>query len=149
MRPFIALLIAFCIHATPLFAADSPKLSAEEQEVINVSKSLGDAANRRDYKAWSRFVADDCIFSDDDGVLLTKSQLIEHLKAVPTEYDHGVDPRDYIVHLYGNVAVVSSRVTDHEQFTDADIISECVGRRHLSNKMVPGCSLRANGLSCR
>jgi hypothetical protein len=43
---------------------------------------------------------------------------------LPTAYDHGVDPRDYVVHWYGDTAAVNSRVTDHEQFTDSDIISE-------------------------
>jgi ketosteroid isomerase-like protein len=80
--------------------------------------------NRRNFAAWSRQVADDCLFSDDDGILQTKARLMEHLMKLPTAYDHRVDPRDYVVHLYGDTAVVTSRVTDHEQFTDSDIISE-------------------------
>ena len=79
---------------------------------------------RRSFAAWSRQVADDCLFSDDDGILQTKARLMEHLMKLPTAYDHGVDPRDYVVHLYGDTAAVTSRVTDHEQFTDSDIISE-------------------------
>ena len=86
---------------------------------------------RRSFAAWSRQVADDCLFSDDDGILQTKARLMEHLMKLPTAYDHGVDPRDYVVHLYGDTAAVTSRVTDHEQFTDSDIISECVERTYV------------------
>ena len=124
MRSFARILIALFVSACTLYATDPPKLSPAEQEVVDLSKSLGEAANRRDFAEWSRHVADDCIFSDEDGVLITKAQLMEHLKKLPTAYDHGVDPRDYFLHLYGETAVVNSRVTSHEQFTDSDIIGE-------------------------
>ena len=39
-------------------------------------------------------------------------------------YDHGVNPRDFVVHVYGSTAALNYRVTVHEQFTDADSISE-------------------------
>ena len=78
-----------------------------------------------DYATYSRLVADDCIYSDDDGVLDTnpKAHIVEHWK-LPLAYDRGVNPREYVVHVYGNTAVLNYRVTIHEQFTDADIISE-------------------------
>ena len=74
---------------------------------------------------YSRLVADDCMYSNDDGVLDTnpKAHIMEHWK-LPLAYDHGVNPRDYVVHVYGGTAVLNYRVTIHEQFTDADIISE-------------------------
>ena len=111
-------------HQHTIHIQNLSELSPEQQEMFNVSKSLGEAANRRNFAAWSRQVADDCLFSDDDGILQTKARLMEHLMKLPTAYDHGVDPRDYVVHLYGDTAAVTSRVTDHEQFTDSDIISE-------------------------
>ena len=38
---------------------------------------------RRDMAAWSRYVADDCIFSTDEGTLQTKAQFIEHEGKLP------------------------------------------------------------------
>ncbi len=92
--------------------------------MLNVRNALRETALRRDMAAWSRYVADDCILSDDDGVLYTKAQLIEQAGKLPPEYDYSVNPRDYVVHVYGNTAVINFRLTGHEQFTDADIISE-------------------------
>jgi ketosteroid isomerase-like protein len=125
MRYLIFFLIAaLCVSAGTLSAAEKPELSPEQQAVIHISKLLADAAYKRDFAAWSQHVAEDCLFSDDDGALQTKSQLMEHLKKLPTSYDRGEDQRDFVVHVYGNTAVVTSRVTDHEQFNESDIISE-------------------------
>lgn len=105
-------------------AADHPSLSPAQQEVINAHQARTEASNRRDQAAYSRFVADDCIFSTDDGDVVTKAQVMAHVGKLPAEYDHSINPRDYVVHVYGDTAVLNLRLTDHEQFTDSDIISE-------------------------
>ena len=107
-----------------LVAADSAQFSPAQQEVLKVQKAIADAAHKRDVAAYARYIAEDCIFSDDDGAFVTKAQLVDHLGKMPPEYDHSVNYRDYVVHLYGNTAVINYRVTVHEQFTDADVISE-------------------------
>jgi ketosteroid isomerase-like protein len=125
MRYFTRLLAALCLSASMLCATDPPKLSPAQQEVLDAYKARVEAAEKRDYATYSRLVADDCIFSDDDGVLDTnpKVHIMEHWK-LPLAYDHGVNRRDYVVHVYGNTAVLNYRVTGHEQFTDTDLISE-------------------------
>jgi Domain of unknown function (DUF4440)/Domain of unknown function (DUF3471) len=124
MRYFTCLLAALCLSVGMLYATDPPKLSPAQQEVLNVRNGLREAALKRDMAAWSRYVADDCIFSDDDGVLVTKAKIIEDLGKLPPEYDRTVNPRDYVIHVYGNTAVINFRLTEHEQFTDTDLISE-------------------------
>jgi len=124
MRAFVCLLVALCFPARPLYAQDSSHWSPAQLEVLKVRNVLRDTALRRDMAAWSRYVADDCIFSTEDGTLQTKAQFIEHVGKLPPEYDRSINPRDYVIHVYGNVAVINFRLTGHEQFTDADIISE-------------------------
>jgi ketosteroid isomerase-like protein len=125
MRSIALVLAALCIPASMIHASDQPKLSSAQQEVLDVHKARVEASEKRDYAAYSRLVADDCMYSDDDGILDTnhKAHIIEDWK-LPLAYDHGVNPRDYVVHVYGSTAVLNYRVTIHEQFTDADIISE-------------------------
>jgi hypothetical protein len=106
------------------YASDQPKLTPGQQEVLNASQAKSDARNRRDIATWSAYVADDCVFSNDDGVLLTKAQLMEFYKNHPIEYDHSTNSRDFVVRLHGNTAVVNSRGTVLEQFADSEIISE-------------------------
>jgi hypothetical protein len=126
MRSVIWILIALCVSASMICAQDQPKFSPAQQEVLDARTARVEAVARRD-GSWSRYVADDCIFSDDDGNLTTKAKIIDHdktYKTWPVEYDHSVDFRDYIVHVYGNTAVINLRFTEHEQFTGADIITE-------------------------
>jgi hypothetical protein len=49
---------------------------------------------------------------------------MEHGKNWPPEYDHSVNFRDYVVHVYDNTAVMNFRFTVHEQITDSDLITE-------------------------
>jgi len=106
-------------------AQDQPKFSPAQQEVLDAHKARVEASEKRDYATYSRLVADDCIYSTDDGEIdiNVKAHTLERWK-LPLAYEHGVNPRDYVVHVYSDTAVLNYRVTIHEQFTDADIISE-------------------------
>lgn len=124
MRLTLSLLFALYLSAN-VHCADQPKITPAQQEIIDVHSAMLAAIERRDSSVWARFIADDCIFSDDDGNLSTKAKILEHLKKNwPTEYDHGLNRREYLVHLYGDTAVMNFRATDHEQYTDSDIVTE-------------------------
>jgi hypothetical protein len=125
MHSIPCLFVTVCLFASTICAQDQPKFSPAQQEVLDARKARIEAGDKRDYAAWSRFVADDCIYSTDDGEIDTnvKAHTRERWK-LPLAYDHGENPRDYVIHVYGNTAVINLRVTAHEQFTDADIISE-------------------------
>lgn len=124
MRCFTSLLVTLYLSASTLYAAEPPKLSPAEQEVLNVSLARRDAHNKRDMLALAGYIADDCLFTSDDGGLATKAQYLQHIGKLPIEYDHSTNPRDFTVRLHGNTAVINFRTTAHEQFSDADIISE-------------------------
>jgi uncharacterized protein DUF4440 len=71
-----------------------------------------------------RYIADDCLISTDDGALVTKADLMKHLKVLPSRYDQIDNAREFSVRLHGNAAVISLRSTAHEQFGDTDIVTE-------------------------
>jgi ketosteroid isomerase-like protein len=123
MRYLVCLLAALYSTAISGNIAEAQKLSPAEQEVVNVSKARMEAAANRDMVAWTRYVAEDCIFTDG-GSISTKAQMLEHYKKVPAMYDRALNPRDHIVHLYGNTAIVNYLATDHEQFGNTDITTE-------------------------
>jgi hypothetical protein len=85
MRYFTCLLAALCLSAGMLYATDLPKPSPAQQEVLDAHKARLEAGEKRDYATYSRLVADDCIYSDDDGVLDTnpKAHIMEHWKLPP------------------------------------------------------------------
>ncbi len=124
MRAILSLLVAVCL-STCAHGADQPKITPAQQEIIDVHAAMMAAIERRDFSAWAHFIADDCIFGDDDGNLSTKAKIMAHLrKNWPTEYDYGVNRREYVVHIYGDTAVMNFRVTDREQYTDSLIVTE-------------------------
>jgi ketosteroid isomerase-like protein len=124
MRSFTCLFFAICLLSITIYAQDQPKLSPAEQEVIKVSKARIEAASRRDIAALAGYFADDCILNTDDGTVISKAELMEHYRKPTAAYDRLVDPRDHIVHVYGNTAVVNYRVSGHEQFEGTDLVSE-------------------------
>lgn len=117
------LFVVLAIPAVTL-ATDEPRFSPAEQEVLNVSQARRDASNRRDVAGSARYVAADCIFSSDDGVVITKAKYYERLAKLPVAYDRSTNAREFVVRLHGDTAVINFRITAHEQFGDADIISE-------------------------
>lgn len=125
MRSIACLLFAHCLSASMICARDQAKFSPAQQEVLDAHNARVEAGEKRDYATWSRLVADDCIYSTDDGELSinVKAHTLERWK-LPREYEYAVNPRDYVIHVYDKTAVMNFRVTVHEQFTDADIISE-------------------------
>jgi ketosteroid isomerase-like protein len=124
MRAFICLLAALCVPSC-IHAADAPSFTPAQQAVLKSLNASAAAGEKRDWAAWSRYVADDCVFSDDSGHLITKAQMLErNKKNWPLEYDQTLNRREFVVHVYGETAVVNFRATVHEQFTDSVIVTE-------------------------
>ena len=123
MRRLTTLFAMIFISVQFTQAKDVQKLTATEQVVFDTTNRLHDAFDRRDMASWSRNVESNCIFSSDDGMLLTKGQIMARGK-LPHDFEYAVNRREYTIHVYGKAAVVNFRLTVHEQFTGSDIISE-------------------------
>lgn len=83
-----------------------------------------EAVDKRGTAAWARFVADDCLFVLDDGSLFSKDGMLAYYKKVSTAYDRNESPRDYVVRVHGNTAVLAYRLTGHEQLGSTDLITD-------------------------
>ena len=117
-------LIIFIFALLAINTTAQQTASSAEQEVLNASAARRDAYNRRDFAALDRYIADDCLISTDDGALVTKADLLIHLKNLPSPYDQIANARDFAVRVHDGTAVISLRSTAHERFTDTDIVTE-------------------------
>ena len=63
-------------------------------------------------------------FSSDDGTPTTKAKHYEHMAKRPVAYDHSMNARGFVSRLQGDTSVINFRITVHEQFGNADIVSE-------------------------
>ena len=100
MHSTTCLFVALRLSASMICSQDQPMFSPTRQEVLDAHKARVEAGERRDYPTYSRLVADDCMYGDDDGVLDTnpKAHIMEHWR-LPLVYEHGFNPRDYVVHV--------------------------------------------------
>ena len=95
MRSITCLFVALCLSASTICAQDQPTFSSAQQEVLDAHNARMEASKKHDFASWSRYVADDCIYSDDDGIIdaNVKAHVMDHWK-LPHEYEYGVNARD-------------------------------------------------------
>lgn len=124
MRALLCLFVAASVPVSSAYGAGSSPLTRGEQELVRISKTRLDALSRHDMGTFSRYTADDYYSTDEFGIVQTKGQLIEQMDRKPLTYSHDFDARDYVVHMYGDTAVVFDRITVHEKFGNADIVTE-------------------------
>ena len=94
----LSLLRLWCLIIAIAFAANTARgqqVSKEEQEVLNASAARREAYNHRDLVALNRYISDDGLVSTDDGALVTKADLMRHLKDLPPNYEQISNAREF------------------------------------------------------
>jgi ketosteroid isomerase-like protein len=118
-----------CKGATTSTAAD-----AVQQEIPRVLQQRLDALGRRDLEAYSNFLAEDCIFTDDDGQRTDKAATVKHFRE---HAGHGHSKQtEIVVHPYGDAAVA----TFHQS-----VIEDAFGSTVHSDLEITETYVRVNG----
>ncbi len=117
-------LLFICLIAHASHALSATTFSRAEQEIIDVSAARREATNRRDMTLAAGYIATNCLFSTEYGALISKDEYVEHRRKMPAAYDQTTNPRQYVVHVYGDTAVLNFLVTDLEQYADKTIVNE-------------------------
>ena len=111
-RPRLAVIVALLIFLqVDMSASTAPPLTANEEEVVKVSRAWLDARNHRDLEAFAAFMSDDFIGSTDIGERTTKEWTVDWLSKRRPEGEQKVDLRDVQVHLEGDTAIVNYLIT--------------------------------------
>ena len=121
------ILVAVLMFTATLFTfgqkTDKPtvKTDKNEQQVIALMNSYLDAVVKNDAAAVERILADDYMEFSHFGGIYSKAQILESYKT-PRPADDGklesFDTEDVKVRIYGDTAVVTSKITAH--FIDKD-----------------------------
>ena len=104
----------------PVFGQEKPKGSPVEQAVIKLENDWNDALVKHDLVALGRMFSDDLVFTDADGAMSTKAQLLDMLKSGEDVYTSALTS-NMKVHVYGNTAIVTGIFTTKEQMKGKDI----------------------------
>ncbi|MPY90332.1 MAG: DUF4440 domain-containing protein [Luteitalea sp.] len=82
-------------------------------ELPRITRELLAAVATGDREIWDRHLAEDGLFTDERGVTRTKADLLEELRPLPTGYQGKLEPRDVVVHAFGDTAVMRFRAEEH------------------------------------
>jgi ketosteroid isomerase-like protein len=115
----MVLILGVC--ASPqLFGQAKQKASPDEQALVKLENAWNDASVKADVVALGRIFADDYSFTDPEGMMWTKAQVLGMLKSGEDVVSSAVST-DMKVRVYGNAAVVTGTYTAKEQLKGKDI----------------------------
>ncbi len=123
MKRFVIAVSVVALVFAVAVRAQSPaqqKSGGSEQEIIKLEKETGDAMVKRDVAFFDRVTTDDFIWTDADGNIWTKAEIIANLKSGDDVISSWIID-DYRVRVYGDAAVCMARVNSKEQFKGQDV----------------------------
>jgi hypothetical protein len=86
--------------------------------------------------AWDKNLADTFVLTDETGKTITKKQLLEEMRPLPTGYSGNIQIGDFNARIYGDTAVVNHRDIEHE---------EIFGQKITAHYQTTDTWLRRNG----
>jgi len=115
MKP-ITLYIALTVTCISFAFGEDQRETTNEQEVRQMIQKYRSALLQRDIPMLEKIWADDYVFVNASGEVLTKAQRLSNLKSGATSLDSINDEENITVRVYQNSAVVTSRVTLKGQY---------------------------------
>ena len=110
MKP-ITLYIALTVTCISFAFGEDQREATNEQEVRQMIQKYRSALLQRDIPMLEKIWADDYVFVNASGEVLTKAQRLSNLKSGATSLDSINQEENITVRVYQNSAVVTSRVT--------------------------------------
>lgn len=85
MKRFCSVLFLLMFCVTVCFGqTDNQK--ATEQELKEIAQQLLDAVTNGDKNVWEKFLAEDAVYTDEEGNTLTKKELVKEIRPLPDGY---------------------------------------------------------------
>ena len=150
MKPLIShlainmALLSFAFAQSP--SAQQPANSTSEQEVRQMIEKYRTAILQRDVATLEKIWADDYVFVNASGEVLTKAQRLANAKSGATTLDSINEEEKINVRVYQNSAVATSRVTIKGKYSGQPAGGQYRGM-HVWVKGPEGWQLVANQLT--
>jgi len=120
MKP-ITLYIALTVTCISFAFGEDQRETTDEQEVRQMIQKYRSALLQRDIPMLEKIWADDYVFVNASGEVLTKAERLSNLKSGATSLDSINEEENITVRVYQNSAVVTSRVTLKGQYSGKQI----------------------------
>jgi ketosteroid isomerase-like protein len=117
----IALYTALTVTCISFAFGEEQRNTTDEQEVRQMIQKYRSALLQRDIPMLEKIWADDYVFVNASGEVLTKAQRLSNLKGGATSLDSINEEENITIRVYQNSAVVTSRVTLKGQYSGKQI----------------------------
>ncbi len=115
--PIVAIAIVAAWYGANGQSKDESAMSGnDEQQLTELLRQWDEASARRDVEVLNGILADDFVFTNTSGRVITRSQYLSAtIKAPDITLDVPVNSEDVEIRLYGTTAVITSRATQRGQ----------------------------------
>jgi Domain of unknown function (DUF4440)/Domain of unknown function (DUF3471) len=137
IRPLIPVSPLILLFFIPLRAICEDSVAITQEELVRRSQELLDAVVPGNKEPWQKYFADDCIFADEKGRNLNKTQLVADITPLPKGYSGTiklVKPQSII---HGDTAILSYDLDETETIFGQNLTA----RYHVTDTW-----LRRNGV---
>jgi Domain of unknown function (DUF4440) len=137
IRPLILIFPLILFFFIPLRAICGDPVAITQEELIRRTQELFDAVVPGNKEPWQKYFADDCIFADEKGRNLNKTQLVTDIAPLPKGYSGTikiVKPKSVI---HGDTAILSYDLDETETIFGQNLTA----RYHVTDTW-----LRRNGV---
>ncbi len=86
------------------------------QELLNIAQARSDALVQKDVSAMNRILADEFVYINSSGEVLTKTEYIEDYVISPDAQWHSQTMEDIHIQIYEGVGLIRCRVHDIAEF---------------------------------
>jgi hypothetical protein len=94
---------------------NGPRSAPAAPNLEKITQELLDAISRGDQDVWSHYLADECVFTTEDGETLTKKEMIDQIHPLPPGYSGTLKMANPKARDYGFMAVISYDAMETEQ----------------------------------
>jgi hypothetical protein len=106
---FIALAVLFSLLPAQTDAATQNSRSAIVEQLKRATQELLDAIAPGETAVWQKYLAEGCLYTDEEGHVKTKDDLLKELKPLPKGYIGSIKMGEPMVFIQENVIVLSHR----------------------------------------
>lgn len=106
--------LSVCFAAQAQMPSQSKADAATEKELVAIAQELFDAVAIGNKAPWEKYLADDMIYTDENWEILTKKDLVDGLRPLPTGYSGSIHIAKLQSRINGDAAILSYRAMEEE-----------------------------------
>ena len=112
--PTVVGAIALAVVSINVFARAADTPDAVKAQLIETTRHLLDAIAPGDKAPWAKVMAEECLYSDENGTTMTKAKFLEELGPLPAGYSGNMKLEKPQFILAGDTAILAYELNEQE-----------------------------------